>query len=101
MKTPKFWQQRTLWSYLFLPLALLYRGIASLDRSIKLKKIQTLPRPVIVVGNINLGGTGKTPVTFTLVNRFKERGFNVGVLSTGYGGKFAGSLLADASSYAR
>ncbi len=95
MKTPKFWQQRTLWSYLFLPLALLYRGIASLDRSIKLKKIQTLPRPVIVVGNINLGGTGKTPVTITLVNRFKARGFNVGVLSRGYGRKTDALLIAE------
>jgi len=42
--------------------------------------------PVIVVGNITAGGTGKTPLVIWLASRLRERGFRVGILCSGYGG---------------
>jgi tetraacyldisaccharide 4'-kinase len=50
-------------------------------------KQQTLPVPVIVVGNVMVGGVGKTPITIALVQHLTAQGWSVGVLSRGYGRK--------------
>lgn len=49
-----------------------------------------LPKPVISIGNITVGGTGKTPVTAFIARRLLARGLNVAVLSRGYGGTLEG-----------
>jgi len=55
--------------------------------------------PVIVVGNITTGGTGKTPVTLWLVQELVSRGFSPGIVSRGYGGsKSSTSMRVDAAS---
>ena len=55
--------------------------------------------PVIVVGNITTGGTGKTPVTIWLVNALRERGLAAGIVSRGYGGsRSSTSMRVDAAS---
>jgi tetraacyldisaccharide-1-P 4'-kinase len=41
---------------------------------------------VVVVGNITVGGSGKTPIVMALVKHFKQQGKKVGVVSRGYGG---------------
>jgi tetraacyldisaccharide 4'-kinase len=70
------------------PLSLLFGALTALRRRLyanSLLKSQRLPVPVIVVGNIFVGGTGKTPFTIWLVEALRQRGFVPGVISRGYG----------------
>lgn len=71
------------------PLAALF-GLAARARRARLQaraRGQRLPVPVIVVGNIAVGGTGKTPFVIWLVERLREWGWKPGVISRGYGGR--------------
>jgi len=82
-------------------LAAVYAPVASLRRGLYgagLLPRTRLPVPVIVVGNISVGGTGKTPLTMALIEALRTRGFKPGVISRGYGGSATGSLLVDANS---
>lgn len=54
---------------------------------IKILKSAQLDVPVIIVGNITVGGTGKTPMVIELANLLKKHGYRPGVISRGYGGK--------------
>lgn len=68
------------------PLALLYGAMADRRAARQQTQAQRLPVPVIVVGNVAVGGTGKTPVTLALVELLRELGRRPGVISRGYGG---------------
>ncbi len=64
--------------------------------SFGLFKTKKLPRPVISIGNITVGGTGKTPLVIKLAEGLRERGIPVAILSRGYRAKKkAGSLVTD------
>ncbi|MEC5163495.1 tetraacyldisaccharide 4'-kinase [Janthinobacterium sp. CG_23.3] len=86
------------------PLSLLFgalsAGRAALYRSGRLKSTR-LPVPVVVVGNIFIGGTGKTPLTIWLVQALREQGMTPGVVSRGHGGKDSLPRLVTAESRAR
>jgi len=74
---------------LALPLSLLFGLLVSLRRRLfqfGWLKIEHLPVPVIVVGNVNVGGSGKTPLTLRLVRWLQQAGFTPGIVSRGYGG---------------
>ena len=76
--------------YLLAPLSFLYRVIITIRKKLYQKRIFTrtkISAPVIIVGNITLGGTGKTPLVIALVEFLQVNGFSPGVVSRGYGGK--------------
>ncbi len=72
---------------LLYPLSLLFRGLAALRRFLyrsgRLASIK-LPVPVVVVGNISVGGTGKTPLTLWLAKQLIDNGWHPGIVSRGY-----------------
>lgn len=83
------WQRQSWWLWLLLPLSWLFRLITWLNKKayqIGLKKIYYSPVPVIVIGNISVGGSGKTPLIITLVQYLQAKNIQVGVISRGYGG---------------
>jgi tetraacyldisaccharide 4'-kinase len=70
------------------PLAWLYRGATGFRRALYASgwlEVQRVERPVVVVGNLTVGGTGKTPLVAWLAERLQERQLSVGILSRGYG----------------
>lgn len=86
----RFWYgEPTLLNYVLLPFSWIYRVIVFCRRYFLLKKQVHFNFPVIVVGNMTVGGTGKTPFVIWLANFLKENGFNPGIVSRGYGGKSA------------
>lgn len=75
--------------WFLLPFSLLFLVVSALRRfffRIGLKRVHSANVPVIVVGNITVGGNGKTPVVLALAEYYHGRGVKVGILSRGYGG---------------
>lgn len=82
--------------WFLLPLSGIYWLIASLRGllyRVRVLPIEHLEVPVIVVGNLTVGGTGKTPVAVWLAKEFKQRGFAPGIVSRGYGGSKSSSPM--------
>ncbi len=81
------WYGKRRWVYLLAPLAWLFRRLARRRRARLERKAVPLDVPVVIVGNISVGGTGKTPLLIALVQRLQQVGYSPGVVSRGYGGK--------------
>lgn len=82
----KAWYTDASWLSLLSPLGYLYERVGRWRRSRIERHQWHAPVPVIVVGNINIGGTGKSPLVLWLVERLVAKGFQPGVVSRGYGG---------------
>ena len=83
------WYQGAPGKQLLYPLEMLYRSLAWLDRGLKKRQTINHSLPVIVVGNISVGGTGKTPLVVFLSELLKKMGYSPGIITRGYGGKSA------------
>ncbi|WOH38785.1 tetraacyldisaccharide 4'-kinase [Thalassotalea fonticola] len=83
------WYQNHPIKWLLLPFNILFYLLSTLRRilfNLGILKQPHLDIPVVIVGNIGVGGNGKTPVVVYLVEQLKQRGLKVGVISRGYGG---------------
>ncbi|MFO7604499.1 MAG: tetraacyldisaccharide 4'-kinase [Gammaproteobacteria bacterium] len=84
------WMERGGLALALRPLAWLLCALVFIRRTayrLKIFQTTTLPVPVIVIGNISVGGTGKTPLTIWLANYLAKNGYRPGIVSRGYGGK--------------
>ena len=87
------WYSKHPFGIVLLPLSWIYSLIVVVRRLCYrsgLIAVNQVSVPVIIVGNISVGGTGKTPLVIWLAEYFKKKGFKPGIISRGYGGKFAG-----------
>ncbi|MBX2868342.1 MAG: tetraacyldisaccharide 4'-kinase [Acidiferrobacterales bacterium] len=86
------WQQPGWLNYLVLPISWLYAGLVWVRQW--LYRMGMIPAkkpsvPVVVVGNITVGGSGKTPLVISLANHLRRQGWNPGLIARGYGGQSA------------
>ncbi len=81
------WYDKAPWLRVLLPLAWLFRVLAAMRRAILLRVAGSQSLPIIVIGNITLGGTGKTPATIALVRALMAAGYRPGIVSRGYGAR--------------
>ncbi len=86
----EYWWDRNGIAYLLLPVSWLFCLVVWLRRTayrLGLLQSTRLPIPVIVIGNITVGGSGKTPLVIWIANYLKSKGLKPGIISRGYGGK--------------
>lgn len=94
----KAWYEGAFWLYLFWPLSLLYQMLIFIRCDFYrrgLFKTHRVDVPVVVVGNITVGGTGKSPLVCHLVESLRNKGFKPGIVSRGYGAKISRSQVRE------
>ncbi|WP_250502588.1 tetraacyldisaccharide 4'-kinase [Caballeronia sp. AZ7_KS35] len=97
------WRRRGPVAWALTPFACIFGAIAATRRAFYdfgwMKRVE-VGAPVVVVGNVTVGGTGKTPTVIALVEALRAAGFQPGVISRGYGAKIAKPTSVTASSAA-
>ncbi len=92
------WYDRASPPWWLLPLSLTYGAVAGSRRYLyakRLRKSTRMPLPVVVVGNLSVGGTGKTPLVCWLAVHLTELGLKPGVVTRGYGGSSGNVRLVE------
>jgi len=87
---PAFWERRGITSWLLWPLSKLFGLFVASKNALRDLGIgvgKPFSVPIIIVGNLRVGGTGKTPIVIALAERLRARGFYPGIISRGYGGR--------------
>ncbi|TVT78169.1 MAG: tetraacyldisaccharide 4'-kinase [Denitromonas halophila] len=98
---PALWQRRGWRALLLLPVSLVFAALSGARRlayRLGVLSSQTAPVPVIVVGNVAVGGSGKTPVVIWLAEQLMAQGYRPGIISRGYGGQRTDARCVEASS---
>src|SRR3989344_2099765 len=88
----RYWYRDSFVSRLLVPLSWLYRFLVFLRRTLYragILRVIRLPVPVVVVGNLTVGGSGKTPLVIWLARFLREQGWRPGIVTRGYGGRAA------------
>ena len=94
MQAPKFWYRSRSWQAVLLsPLGVLYAWATA--RRQKNARPTQIDIPVICIGNLNVGGTGKTPTTIAIAQMLTSRGIAVHIVSRGYGGSLQAVTQVD------
>jgi len=95
LKAPKFWynQKDTLYSNILYPLSLVFRFGTRLRNWVSIKKLS--PIPTICIGNIVVGGAGKTPVSMKICKMLTKAGYKPHFISKGYAGTIKESTLVE------
>ena len=86
----RVWYDDGRFGWLLLPLSAVYGFVSGCRRlcyRIGLFRTRYVSVPVVVVGNLTAGGTGKTPIVVWLANELRARAYSPGIVSRGYGGK--------------
>ncbi|MEQ3660912.1 MAG: tetraacyldisaccharide 4'-kinase [Glaciecola sp.] len=89
MSLQKAWFSERKWVYLLLPLSTLFYLLSALRRLAFRLGLLSSGKPaakVIIVGNISVGGNGKTPTVIAIAKHLSSKGYSCGILSRGYGG---------------
>ena len=98
MQAPKFWYRSRSWQAILLsPLGVLYAWATA--RRQKNARPTQIDIPVICIGNLNVGGTGKTPTTIAFAQMLTSRGIAVHIVSRGYGGSLQAVTQVDPRSH--
>jgi tetraacyldisaccharide 4'-kinase len=87
-KAPQFWERRGPTSLVLWPLSKVYgwvNQVLDLVNDLNLGRRKPAPVPIIIVGNIRVGGTGKTPIVIALAEQLAIKGWKPGIISRGYG----------------
>ncbi|MEE2001462.1 tetraacyldisaccharide 4'-kinase [Alkalimonas sp. MEB108] len=98
------WYQKAWWCWLLWPLSWLFAAVAACRRLAFRRgwlASEALPVPVIVVGNISVGGTGKTPFTLWLCRWLQQQGYKPGIISRGYGATIRQPVLVSQDAAAK
>lgn len=100
-KIQQAWHEQASWLVLLRPLSCLYRAIFLWQKKSKQKHAYRAPVPVMIIGNITIGGSGKTPLIIQLVKYLQQHNIHVAVISRGYGGQGPFPALVDIHSSAQ
>ena len=91
MKTPSYWKDKNIYAGLLAPFGFLYQLATRINLAIK--KPQSVNKPVICIGNLTAGGTGKTPIAVSFAQILQELGKKPFFVSRGYGGSLHNVLV--------
>jgi tetraacyldisaccharide 4'-kinase len=96
----RIWYERVAPPWWLVPMSLAYGAVSGTRRYVYAKRLlgsTRIARPVVIVGNLTVGGTGKTPLVCWLVAQLGERGFRPGIVTRGYGGSSGSVRMIEAS----
>ena len=82
----RHWRSVSVVSVALIPLSFIYWGVIKLRQTayrLGLLRVHRFRTPVVVVGNLTVGGTGKTPFAIALAEQLKQRGWSPGIVSRG------------------
>jgi tetraacyldisaccharide 4'-kinase len=98
MQAPEFWQDDGAPARLLAPLGWLHGALGQARR--RLVRPRRAPAPVLCVGNLTVGGAGKTPTVLALVEHLRAQGATPHCLTRGYGGRARGPLRVEPGTHA-